>query len=57
MLFDGRHSTTMDNQEARDFLASLLNKNLRVVATDGRMFLGQFKCTDAVRHAPNFRPN
>ncbi|CRK10940.1 hypothetical protein BN1708_009973 [Verticillium longisporum] len=36
----------MDKEAARDFLSSLLNKNLRVVATDGRMFLGQFKCTD-----------
>ncbi|TDZ20633.1 N-alpha-acetyltransferase 38-B, NatC auxiliary subunit [Colletotrichum orbiculare MAFF 240422] len=40
----------MENEAARDFLTSLLNKNLRVVATDGRMFLGQFKCTDPERN-------
>jgi N-alpha-acetyltransferase 38, NatC auxiliary subunit len=38
----------MDKVEAREFLTSLLNKNLRVVTTDGRMFWGQFKCTDTV---------
>ncbi|KAH7375638.1 LSM domain-containing protein [Plectosphaerella cucumerina] len=36
----------MDKQDARDFLSSLLNKTLRIVASDGRMFLGVFKCTD-----------
>ena len=39
---------TMEAGEARTFLNSLLNKNLRVTVTDGRMFLGAFKCTDAV---------
>lgn len=43
----------MEKQEGRDFLTSLLNKNLRVLATDGRMFLGQFKCTDPVNHHPS----
>ncbi|TEA22441.1 N-alpha-acetyltransferase 38-B, NatC auxiliary subunit [Colletotrichum sidae] len=43
----------MENEAARDFLTSLLNKNLRVVATDGRMFLGQFKCTDPVTTPPS----
>ncbi|KAF6837776.1 lsm domain-containing protein [Colletotrichum plurivorum] len=38
----------MEKQDARDFLTSLLNKTLRIVATDGRMFLGHFKCTDPV---------
>lgn len=42
----------MDKEEARQYLASLLNKNLRILATDGRMFLGAFKCTDAVRRPP-----
>lgn len=36
----------MEKQEAREFLSSLLNKTLRIVASDGRMFLGVFKCTD-----------
>lgn len=38
----------MEKEDGRDFLNSLLNKNLRIVAVDGRMFLGQFKCTDPV---------
>ena len=36
-------------QEARDYLSSLLNKYLRVTSTDGRVFWGLFKCIDAVR--------
>lgn len=36
-------------EEAGDYLRSLLNKNLRVTATDSRMFCGEFKCTDPVR--------
>lgn len=39
----------MDSEHAHRFLNSLINKNLRIFATDGRMFMGQFKCTDAVR--------
>jgi hypothetical protein len=35
--------------EAEAYLRSLLNKTLRVHATDGRMFIGTFKCTDTVR--------
>ncbi|KAJ9130869.1 hypothetical protein NKR23_g11987 [Pleurostoma richardsiae] len=40
----------MDKDEASQFLASLLNKYLRVRTTDGRMFWGQFKCTDPDRN-------
>ncbi|KAH8734914.1 hypothetical protein BGZ61DRAFT_443378 [Ilyonectria robusta] len=36
----------MDKDEAREYLASILNKNLRVLTTDGRLFWGAFKCTD-----------
>ncbi|KAH7321264.1 LSM domain-containing protein [Stachybotrys elegans] len=36
----------MDKEEAREYLASLLNHNLRVLATDGRLFVGSLKCTD-----------
>jgi N-alpha-acetyltransferase 38, NatC auxiliary subunit len=43
----------MDGDEAREYLAGLLNKNLRVHTTDGRMFRGAFKCTDAVIHSPS----
>lgn len=35
-------------QDARDYLSSLLNKYLRVTATDGRLFWGVFKCIDPV---------
>ncbi|ATY58707.1 LSM domain protein [Cordyceps militaris CM01] len=37
----------MDKDAANEFLSSLLNQNLAVTATDGRLFWGQFKCTDA----------
>ncbi|KAG5943674.1 hypothetical protein E4U53_007017 [Claviceps sorghi] len=36
----------MDRHKARDYLSSLLNKNLRISTTDGRLFRGLFKCTD-----------
>ncbi|KPM37355.1 hypothetical protein AK830_g9204 [Neonectria ditissima] len=39
-----RHA--MEKDEARLYLSSILNKNLRVLTTDGRLFWGSFKCTD-----------
>lgn len=39
----------MDKDEAHEYLSSLLNQNLRIHTTDGRMFRGTFKCTDPVR--------
>ncbi|KAI5467291.1 hypothetical protein BGZ63DRAFT_419007 [Mariannaea sp. PMI_226] len=36
----------MDQDEARSFLASILNKNLRIHTSDGRLFWGALKCTD-----------
>ncbi|KAL6863058.1 hypothetical protein ACO1O0_003302 [Amphichorda felina] len=36
----------MDQDEARQYLATLLNKYMRIFTTDGRMFRGAFKCTD-----------
>ena len=39
----------MDKDQAVEFLESLLGKSLRVHTTDTRMFVGIFKCTDAVR--------
>ena len=33
------------------YLNSLINKTLRVLTTDSRMFVGTFKCTDAVSWA------
>ncbi|KAG8163594.1 hypothetical protein KVR01_006891 [Diaporthe batatas] len=41
---------TMDKDEARGFLESLLNKQLRIHTTDERMFWGEFKCTDPDRN-------
>ncbi|KAK7430237.1 hypothetical protein QQZ08_003212 [Neonectria magnoliae] len=40
----------MDKDEARQYLSSILNKNLRVLTTDGRLFWGSFKCTDPDRN-------
>ncbi|KAM0556666.1 hypothetical protein ACHAPJ_005724 [Fusarium lateritium] len=36
----------MDTEKAREYLASILNKNLRVYTSDGRLFWGALKCTD-----------
>ncbi|KAI8959686.1 hypothetical protein F5Y11DRAFT_332316 [Daldinia sp. FL1419] len=36
----------MEPAEAEEFLKSLINKNLRIYTTDGRIFIGTFKCTD-----------
>lgn len=36
--------------EAHAYLTSLINKTLRIHATDGRMFIGTFKCTDTDRN-------
>lgn len=40
---------SMTEQEGVAFLESLLNKVIRIEITDGRMFVGRFKCTDNVR--------
>lgn len=45
-------TTTLAKAEAQNFLASLLNKKLRVHTTDERMFWGDFKCTDPVHLDP-----
>ncbi|KAI1464103.1 uncharacterized protein F4812DRAFT_463161 [Daldinia caldariorum] len=37
---------TTDPVEAEAFLKSLLDKTLRIYTTDGRIFIGTFKCTD-----------
>lgn len=42
----------ISKDDASAFLNSLLNKNLRVTTTDGRMFWGSFKCTDSVSYNP-----
>jgi N-alpha-acetyltransferase 38, NatC auxiliary subunit len=38
----------MDNNAAVKYLESLLNHTFRAHTSDGRMFLGEFKCTDNV---------
>ncbi|KAF4553100.1 LSM domain-containing protein 1 [Elsinoe fawcettii] len=40
----------MSNGDATSFLTSLLNRSLRIHVTDGRMFVGQMKCTDQERN-------
>lgn len=41
-------TTTMDTEEPADYLKGLLGRQLRVHTTDTRMFIGIFKCSDAV---------
>lgn len=41
--------SNMENSAAVQFLESLLGRTLRIHTTDTRMFVGTFKCTDAVR--------
>ncbi|KAL4936414.1 hypothetical protein BDV06DRAFT_93531 [Aspergillus oleicola] len=40
----------MDETQAVQYLESLIGKTLRVHATDTRVFVGTFKCTDAARN-------
>ncbi|KAL9083111.1 MAG: hypothetical protein Q9159_005985 [Coniocarpon cinnabarinum] len=35
-----------DNQKSVNYLESLLGQQLRIHISDGRIFVGQFKCTD-----------
>lgn len=51
---DGIHYQTyeaMDHDSAVKYLELLLNRTIRAYTSDGRMFLGEFKCTDNVRHS------
>ncbi|KAI9838752.1 MAG: hypothetical protein M1837_002350 [Sclerophora amabilis] len=41
---------SMQNSEAVDFLQTFLGRQLRVTATDGRIFVGEMKCTDNERN-------
>lgn len=45
---EGRTSTRMDNEQATFWLSQFIGKNLRIHASDGRVFGGQMKCTDRV---------
>ncbi|KAL4820590.1 hypothetical protein BDW67DRAFT_96857 [Aspergillus spinulosporus] len=40
----------MDESKAVQYLESLIGRTLRVHATDTRIFVGVFKCTDAARN-------
>ncbi|PTD11831.1 hypothetical protein HYE67_008861 [Fusarium culmorum] len=40
----------MNPDSARQYLATILNKNLRVYTSDGRLFWGSLKCTDPDRN-------
>jgi small nuclear ribonucleoprotein (snRNP)-like protein len=40
----------MNPDSAREYLATILNKNLRVYTSDGRLFWGTLKCTDPDRN-------
>lgn len=40
---------TMDHEQATFWLSQFLGQDLRIHATDGRVFTGQMKCTDKVR--------
>lgn len=40
----------MDNEQANFWLSQFIGKNLRIHASDGRVFGGQMKCTDKVSH-------
>lgn len=38
----------MEDTQATQYLENLLGRTLRIHTTDTRMFIGLFKCTDAV---------
>ncbi|KAF1833957.1 hypothetical protein BDW02DRAFT_499322 [Decorospora gaudefroyi] len=40
----------MDNEQATIWLSQFIGKNLRIHASDGRVFGGQMKCTDKDRN-------
>jgi hypothetical protein len=44
----------MNNDEATFWLSQFIGKNLRIHASDGRVFGGQMKCTDRVSHSTAF---
>lgn len=47
---DRSSKTATGASEAADYLVSFLNKTLHIHITDGRMFVGQMKCTDNERN-------
>ena len=47
---DSSPPLTEEAAEAAQYLTSYLNKTLHLHTTDGRMFVGQMKCTDRDRN-------
>ncbi|KAJ4373567.1 hypothetical protein N0V86_007709 [Didymella sp. IMI 355093] len=47
---ESRTNTKMDNEQATFWLSQFIGKNLRIHASDGRVFGGQMKCTDKDRN-------
>ncbi|KAL1593002.1 hypothetical protein SLS59_009472 [Nothophoma quercina] len=45
-----KSNTKMDNEQATFWLSQFIGKNLRIHASDGRVFGGQMKCTDKDRN-------
>ncbi|OAL04440.1 hypothetical protein IQ06DRAFT_290547 [Phaeosphaeriaceae sp. SRC1lsM3a] len=45
-----RRDRKMNNDEATFWLSQFIGKNLRIHASDGRVFGGQMKCTDKDRN-------
>lgn len=45
----------MNAEVAVQYLDGLLGRSLRVHTTDSRMFVGIFKCTDAVSSSPQLQ--
>lgn len=46
----------MENEQATAYLSRLLGKTLRMHISDGRMFVGQLKCTDKVMDMIHMAP-
>jgi hypothetical protein len=44
----GKKERSMNHDEATFWLSQFIGKNLRIHASDGRVFGGQMKCTDKV---------
>ncbi|KAJ4404178.1 hypothetical protein N0V91_006080 [Didymella pomorum] len=47
---ESKTNTKMDNEQATFWLSQFIGKNLRIHASDGRVFGGQMKCTDKDRN-------
>ncbi|UPX19943.1 uncharacterized protein EKO05_0010192 [Ascochyta rabiei] len=47
---ESKTNAGMDNEQATFWLSQFIGKNLRIHASDGRVFAGQMKCTDRDRN-------